>query len=42
VLVADSTRARTELGWNPVRSDLETMLNGAWEWLQNNPNGYRK
>ena len=41
VLIADSTRARTELGWNPVRSDLETMLAGAWDWLESHPNGYR-
>jgi UDP-glucose 4-epimerase len=40
ILIADSTRARTELGWNPVRSDLETMISGAWEWHQSHPNGY--
>lgn len=38
-LVADSTRARTELGWNPTRSDLDTMVAGAWEWLQSELTG---
>ncbi|OLF16326.1 NAD-dependent epimerase/dehydratase family protein [Actinophytocola xanthii] len=31
VLVADPTRARTELGWHPVRSDLPTILGDAWQ-----------
>ncbi len=30
-LVADSTRARTELGWIPRYSSLETVLRHAWE-----------
>lgn len=33
-LVADSKKARTILGWNPVRSDLETIIADAWRWEQ--------
>jgi len=40
VLIADSTRARTELGWRPTRSTLEEMIGSAWDWMQRNPNGY--
>ncbi len=40
-LVADSTRARTELGWDPSRSTLERMVGDAWEWHRRHPNGYR-
>jgi UDP-glucose 4-epimerase len=40
VLIADSTRARTELGWNPTRSSLDEMISSAWEWMQRHPNGY--
>ena len=31
VLVADATRAQTELGWQPSRSDLTTILSDAWQ-----------
>jgi UDP-glucose 4-epimerase len=41
VLIADSTRARQELGWNPTRSTLEDMIGSAWQWMQAHPNGYR-
>lgn len=40
VLVADSTRARTELGWDPRRSTMERMVTDAWEWHQRRPDGY--
>ncbi len=40
VLIADSTRARQELGWNPTRSTLDQMIGGAWDWMQSHPNGY--
>jgi UDP-glucose 4-epimerase len=41
ILVADSTRIRTELGWNPTRSTVEHMIQGTWDWMTNNPNGYQ-
>lgn len=34
VLVASNVRARTELGWNPTMTDLETIVRTAWEWEQ--------
>ena len=33
-LVADASRFRRDFGWEPVRSDLETVLRTAWSWLQ--------
>ncbi len=40
VLVADSTKARTELGWAPKRESLEEIVATAWAWHQRNPAGY--
>ena len=34
VLVADSQKARRELGWQPRFEDLETIMGHAWEWEQ--------
>jgi len=31
-LVADSTRARVQLGWVPQHSDLRTIVSTAWRW----------
>lgn len=31
-LVADSTIARTELGWRPMFADLESIVQHAWNW----------
>lgn len=42
VLVASSKRAREELGWNPDRSHLEKIIESAWSWHLNHPNGYQK
>ena len=33
-LVSGSTRAQTELGWVPHRSDLKQMITDAWRWHQ--------
>lgn len=41
-LIADSTRARTVLGWNPVHSTLDAMIGSHWEWTVAHPNGYEK
>lgn len=32
VLVADSSLARSELGWNPEYNDLSVIINHAWNW----------
>jgi len=34
VLVASADKARMELGWHPVRSDLDLMVADAWSWEQ--------
>ncbi len=39
-LIADSTRAREELGWRPTKSTLNEMIGSAWAWYQRHPNGY--
>lgn len=40
VLIASSSRAREELGWNPSRSRLEDIISSAWAWHSANPDGY--
>lgn len=39
-LIARSDRIRQLLGWNPQRSDIETIIRTAWEWHQSHPTGY--
>jgi len=39
-LVADATKARTELGWDPQHADLKEIVQSAWDWHQSHPNGY--
>ncbi len=39
-LIADSTRAREVLGWDPQFPDVRTIIQSAWEWHQAHPNGY--
>jgi UDP-glucose 4-epimerase len=33
-LVADCLAARSELGWRPRHSDLDTIVATAWAWLR--------
>ncbi len=42
VLVADSTKIRTELGWRPEYEALETIVASAWRWMREHPTGYAK
>jgi UDP-glucose 4-epimerase len=39
-LVADATKAKSELGWDPQFADLKTIVQSAWDWHQANPEGY--
>ncbi len=39
-LVASSEQARRLLGWQPRRSDLESLLADAWRWHRTHPRGY--
>jgi UDP-glucose 4-epimerase len=34
VLIASSAAAEAELGWQPVRTDLSTMVGDAWGFVQ--------
>jgi UDP-glucose 4-epimerase len=40
VLVASSDRIQKELGWNPQYPQLETIIEHAWNWHKNYPDGY--
>jgi UDP-glucose 4-epimerase len=39
-LVASSDRIRQELGWAPQFADLEQIIDSAWRWHQQHPDGY--
>lgn len=39
-LVASSEKARTILNWKPKYTDLERIVETAWHWHKNHPNGY--
>jgi UDP-glucose 4-epimerase len=41
-LVADASKARNLLGWNPQFADLETIIGSAWKWHLANPHGYKE
>lgn len=40
-LVADPTRARSALGWEPGIPELEGIIETAWRWHEGHPAGYR-
>lgn len=42
VLVASSEKAREELNWKPKYNDLSTIVETAWNWHKNHPDGYSK
>lgn len=39
-LVADATKARETLGWEPVHSTLDQMIGSHWDWTRCHPEGY--
>ncbi len=41
-LVADSSRIRETLGWQPKFDNLTAMVASAWAWFQAHPEGYNK
>jgi len=41
ILVANSDLARKELKWQPEYPELEAIIESAWEWHKEHPNGYR-
>lgn len=42
VLIASSKKAVEELGWKPKYNTIETVIETAWNWHKNHPNGYSK
>jgi UDP-glucose 4-epimerase len=40
-LVADPSRAKVLLGWQPTMSDLNAIVESAWVWRKKWPRGYR-
>ncbi|MCM3717745.1 UDP-glucose 4-epimerase GalE [Fictibacillus phosphorivorans] len=41
-LVASSAKAKELLGWQPKRTQIETIIEDAWNWHQTYPNGYNR
>lgn len=41
VLTADATRAIKELGWKVKYPELEKIVETAWQWHNDNPEGYK-
>jgi UDP-glucose 4-epimerase len=39
-LVANAEKAASVLGWKPTHSELETILQTAWDWHRSHPDGY--
>jgi UDP-glucose 4-epimerase len=40
VLVASSEKAVRELGWRPQRAEIDEIVQSAWQWHLDHPNGY--
>jgi UDP-glucose 4-epimerase len=40
ILVADPSKLKKEFGWEPKYSDITTIVESAWKWHKNHPNGY--
>lgn len=39
-LIASSEKARSVLGWHPEHADLREIIETAWNWHKNHPNGF--
>jgi UDP-glucose 4-epimerase len=42
VLVASSGRAESELGWKPDFTELDSIIESAWNWMRQHPDGYEQ
>jgi UDP-glucose 4-epimerase len=40
VLTSDATKAKEELGWEPQITELEKIIESAWQWHCDYPSGY--
>lgn len=41
VLIASSKKAKAILGWEPKHNSLKEIIQTAWVWHKNHPNGYK-
>jgi UDP-glucose 4-epimerase len=41
-LIASSDKVKEELGWKPKYNSLENIIQTAWAWHMNHPEGYQK
>jgi len=41
ILVASSDKAKKILGWNPIRTNINKIIEDAWRWHKNNENRYK-
>ena len=41
-LVASSEKAKTVLGWKPQHAEIEEIIESAWNWHKNHPNGFEE
>ena len=40
MLIASSQKAKDILGWKPQHDSLEEIIESAWRWHKNHPNGF--
>jgi UDP-glucose 4-epimerase len=40
IMIGDSSRARSELGWQPRYPTIDQIIESAWKWHQAHPRGY--
>ena len=40
-LIASSEKAKTVLGWKPEFTDISSIIETAWNWHRNHPDGYK-
>lgn len=40
ILISTSEKARKELNWEPKFTNLHDIIETAWQWLQNHPDGF--
>jgi len=40
-LIAGSDKAKTVLGWIPRRTEIDTIIQDAWRWHEQRPQGYK-
>ena len=40
ILVAESSRAKEVLNWQPAFLEIDEIVRSAWQWHQSHPHGY--